>query len=181
MGEQDQDADTARARLRLLAAEFTTPIRNQSGPRRPTPAAQASAPIDLGVLDQVMKAQREITDHIYTAVPDVSPPPAEAAEIYGWAYKATAHLDVAHRMARDALVYRQSLKHALLMGDDSVIHWEPCPNCACWGLFWQPEHRKALCANRRCTDRLGRPNMWTLRELAQSHVAAKYAARRTAT
>ena len=181
MGEQDQDASTARARLRLLAAEFTTPARNQSGPRRPTPAAQALAPIDLGVLDQVTKAQREITDHTRAAVPDASPPPAVTADIYGWAYKTTSHLDVAHRMARDAMIYRQSLEHALLMGDSMAVRKEPCPDCSCWSLFWQPVTGKVTCVNRRCTERLGHPATWTLRELAQRHVAAKYAARRSAT
>ncbi|NUP35753.1 MAG: hypothetical protein HOY76_01700 [Streptomyces sp.] len=137
--------------------------------------------MDLGVLDHVIKSVREVTTHTRAAAPNAEPPPAAAADIYQWMIEATPHLDVERKMIRDAMIYRQGLEHALEMNDEDVVGLEPCPSCACWGLFWQSDHQKAMCANRRCNDRLGQPSMWTLQQLARHHVARKYADRKTAT
>lgn len=181
MGEQDTDAAVARARLRLLAAEFTTPAttRRISGRRTPTPTPQE--PVNLDILDHLMKSTREVVDYTREVVPEASPPPAIDEGIYGWMVRLTPHVDLEKQMARDAIIHRQSLEHAIAMGDKNVIRYEECPNCSCWSLFWRYEEDQAACVNRYCTDRLGRPNLWTLGQIAEHHVAAKYAARRTAT
>lgn len=181
MGEAETDAAVARARLRLLTAEFTTPTssRRTHGRRAPTPAPRE--PVNLEILDHVTKSAREIVDYTRQAVPEASPPPATAEDIYNWMVRLTPHLDVERQMARDAIIHRQSLEHALAMGDKDVIRRETCPSCCCWSLFWRRGEEQAACVNRHCTDQLGRPSLWTLKQIAEHRVAAKYAARKTAT
>ncbi|MFD8384281.1 hypothetical protein ACFV2X_38165 [Streptomyces sp. NPDC059679] len=182
MGEQETDAAVARARLRLLAAEFTTPraTRRAAAGRR-TPTTAPREPINLDILDHLTKSTREIVDYTREVVPDADPPPATAEGIYGWMVKLTPHLDVDRQMVRDAIIHRQALEHAIAMGDKDVIRYEECPGCTCWSLFWRYGEDQAACVNRYCADQLGRPSLWTLQQIAEHYVDVKYAARKAAT
>ena len=181
MGESDTDAAVARARLRLLAAEFTTPRTTRRAPARRAPATAPSEPINLDILDHMMKAAREIIDYTREVVPDASPPPAAAEGIYRWMVKLTPHLDAERQMVRDAIIHRQALEHALAMNDEDVIRYEECPGCTCWSLFWRADDEQAACVNRYCAAQLGRPSVWTLQQIAEHYVDVKYAARKHAT
>ncbi|MGY0065148.1 hypothetical protein ACWY4P_53505 (plasmid) [Streptomyces sp. LZ34] len=181
MGEQDTDAAVARARLRLLAAEFTTPRTTRRAPGRRAPTPTPHELINLDILDHLTKSTREIVEYTREVVPDASPPPTVAGGIYGWMVKLTPHVDIKRQMTRDAIIHRQSLEHALVMGDKDVIRYEECPGCTCWSLFWRRDEDQAACVNRYCAERLGRPSLWTLQQIAEHYVAEKYAARKHAT
>jgi len=179
----DDTAHTAAARLRLLVNEFTTPRRTGGAAESPVPRqlpTQPSTPVDLGMLDYVQRQIGEIIDHTRQAAPDAGPPPADVVDSYRWMRDHTAHAAPEQRLARDAMMERHSLEHALAMGDTSVIRRITCPRCHCWSLFWQSARRVAACVNRRCLDR-GRPSLWTLRQLAEYRVQKRAVASRTAT
>ena len=177
----DSYSTTAARRLRTLHAEhLRPPTRPADGMPRPT-TVHAPVPIDLDILDYIETATHEVIAHTYTAAPTAGPAPTETAAIYAWAEEATAHLDAERLLIRDALLVRQGMEHALRAGDDTVIRREPCPACACWGLFWSPATSTAACVNKRCTTATGRTSRWTLQQLAEQHIARKAAALRTAT
>jgi hypothetical protein len=177
----DSYSTTAARRLRTLQAEHLTPARRPSdGMSRPT-RVHASAPIDLDVLDYIEAAAHEVIAHTRTAVPAAGPAPQGIDEVYAWAERATSHLEAERQQIRDALMVRQGLEHALRAGNESVIRREPCPRCACWGLFWSRHAQVATCVNKRCTMKGGRASRWSLQQLAEHHVARKAAALRNAT
>lgn len=168
-GTGDKEAEIAAARLALIGTEFITP-RRYAGEVRGSRPTYAPAPVDLGILDYMRTTVDEVVTHTRAASPQAGPTPAAAADVYGWMREHTADLEPEQRLAGETLVYRQSLEHALAMGDETVIRRHPCPGCGCWGLFWRATARKAACINRNCTDDLGRASTWTLAQLAHQHV-----------
>jgi len=175
MGTGDETA-TARARLRLLKQEYATPGLRQPGPRtRSAPHPPPSAPADLAIIDHVRQAAREIVTYTQSVAPDAGPAPADDADKYEWCRRETASLAPQQRMVRDAMLIRHGLEHALEAGDEAVIRQEACPRCRCWGLFWRAVQQVAFCANATCTDRRGRPSLWTLRQIAEARVVARNA------
>ncbi|MFK8851299.1 hypothetical protein [Streptomyces sp. Ac-502] len=164
------------------APRRTAPSPNTPGrPADPGPRAtrvHSPALLDLGLLDYIENAAREVIAHTYTAVPTAGPAPHDADAVYAWAEEHTAHLDAERRRDHDALLVRQAMEHALAAGDESVLSREPCPGCGCWGaLLWRAAARRAVCVNRYCTDRHGRPSTWSLAHLADRHLAAREARR----
>lgn len=166
----DDTTVTAERRMRLIRNEFTTRARSTDpGPR--TRAPHSPSPIDLDILDHVTRSVAEIVTHTRAVAPDAGPAPADAAKVYAWMRDHTAHLDETRQRVRDTLVFRQSLEHAVRMGDEKAIRRERCPGCECWGLFWRAAAKRAVCVNRYCVDDMGRPSVWTLAQLAQHHMA----------
>ncbi|MEU5490284.1 hypothetical protein AB0G98_21415 [Streptomyces sp. NPDC020196] len=170
--------DTTERRLRLLQAEFTQ--YQQRGPDptgRTATRAEAPAPIDLGTLDYMAAAVTEVEEHIRSAdwSRPAGPVPEDAARVYEWARKHTAHLDEERQQARETMIYRQGLEHAIAMGDTAAIRKHPCPQCRCFGLYWRDESGKASCVNHYCVDDDGVSHSWTLQQLAHHHVASKSA------
>ncbi|MFI2620443.1 hypothetical protein [Streptomyces sp. NPDC018584] len=179
-GEADAAATTAAARMRLLEQEFTTP-RRHGDTGRPTRPSTATAPLDLGMHDYRQASVDEVVTHTRALVPEATTPPAKASAVYDWMRQHTAHLANEQRQAADAVVYRQSLEHALAIGDESVVRRQPCPACGCWGLFWNAAARRAACVNQHCTDTRGQARTWSLARLASQHIAARKTSARRAT
>jgi hypothetical protein len=175
MGIGDETS-TATARLRLLRQEYATPGLRQPGPRtRSAPQPRPSEPADLGIIDHVAQAGREIVARTRELVPDAGPAPADDADKYEWMRRKTSNLAPEQLMTRDAMLMHHSLKHAIAAGDEDAVRWEACPLCDCWSLFWQRDYQRVYCANSECTDRWGQPSMWTLDQLAESLVAVENA------
>lgn len=177
---------TAAAQLRLLSKEITaTGSSRRPEPARRTPPSQSSAPIDLGLLDYMAACRAELVAHTLEASPGAPAAPAEAADVYEWAYQETASAARGMQLARDAMVLRQTWEHALALDDQKPVRaaarWEACPTCGCWSLFFQPARRVVACVNGRCTDELGLPTVWDLRQLAQVCVARRDPVAATAT
>ncbi|MYX88405.1 MULTISPECIES: hypothetical protein [unclassified Streptomyces] len=168
MGQHEDTITTAAARLRQLGTDMTA-LRGPAGDTTRTPTrVHAPAPLDLGILDHMVAARDEVIGHTRAHQPNATPAPTDEG-IYAWMDANTAHLDDAKRRAGRALVVRQSMEHALLAGDETVVRREPCPRCNCWGLSWQPGPRHAVCLNRRCSTLGGGPSTWTLAQLAHHH------------
>ncbi|MEU6979670.1 hypothetical protein [Streptomyces sp. NPDC046371] len=174
------DDSTPAARLRLLQAEFLQPGREVHG-ERVTTSATPSAPIRLSVYEHIRATVEEATEHTRAAAPEAAPRPRGLDELYGWMRSETEHLDAARQQARDALIYRQGLEHALLMDEVSVIRQHVCPGCSTWSLFWRPERKAAVCVNRYCADDDGMSSYWTLAQIARDHIARQIPAARRAT
>ncbi|MFI0822275.1 hypothetical protein ACH4TX_42120 [Streptomyces sp. NPDC021098] len=176
---------TAAAQLRLLSKEITAPASRRPQPARRTPPSQSSAPINLGILDHMAACRDELVTHTLEASPDAPAAPAEAADVYEWAYRETAYAARGMQRALDAMVLRQSWEHALALGDEkpvsAAVHWEACPTCGCWSLFWQSTRRIVACVNGRCDDELGLPTVWQLKQIAEVCVARRNAITAAAT
>ncbi|MFE6126686.1 hypothetical protein ACFQ6Q_00215 [Streptomyces sp. NPDC056437] len=164
------DAETAARRLRLLQAEFLEPTRGEPGLRTGT-RTSPPAPLHLGILDHMKASVEEVIAHTRQQAPNASPIPAEAGDVYDWCVQQTPHLDGERQAIRDALIFRQSLEHAIAMGDIKAVRKLPCPGCGCYGLLWRAG--AALCPYDRCTDSRGMANRWSLAQLAHHHVAFK--------
>ncbi|MEW2393113.1 hypothetical protein AB0933_32605 [Streptomyces venezuelae] len=177
LSQGDADSTTAAARMRLLQQEFTTPRRTGDTGRRAT-TTEPAAPADLSVIDYMARQVREVIDHTLAAAPTASRPPAEFAAVYGWMTTHTDEFEDEKRQTARAIVYRQSLEHALKMGDESVVRRHPCPDCGCWGLFWRAAAREAACLNRHCAGE-GPSRTFTLAQLAHQHIAAQETRRAT--
>ncbi|MFJ3283351.1 hypothetical protein [Streptomyces halstedii] len=170
------DDTTTENRLRLLQAEFTQHQRRGPEPTgRTATRAEAPAPIDLGTLDYMAAAAAEMVRHTRAAAPGVDPYTGPLLGLYDWSREHTAHLTPERQQAREALIYRQGLEHAIAMGDTTVVRKHPCPACGCWGLQWGEGERKAVCTQHYCQDAGGLTHRWTLERLAREHVAAKSA------
>ncbi|MCX4792450.1 hypothetical protein OG369_42500 [Streptomyces sp. NBC_01221] len=173
--------DTAAQRLRLLQQEFVQPVRTGPGDGRSSRPTHAPAPVNLGVVDRIRAAVYEVEHHTRTAVPDAGQYTGEESRVYDWARQHTAHLEADQQNAREAIIYRQGLEHAIAAGDTTVIRRHPCPQCGCWGLYWREAAQRAVCVNHYCTDDNGVSHMWELKRLAQDHVARKSAVAHRAT
>ncbi len=176
------DDDTTTNRLRLIEAEFTQyQYRGPEPTGRTATRTDAPAPINLGVLDYMAAATTEIIQHTQAAAPGIDPYTGPLAGVYDWARDHTAHLDDHRQQARETLIYRQGLEHAITAGDTTAVSKHPCPECGCWGLIWREETGKAACVNHYCVDDQGLSHAWTLERLAYEHVAAKSAVTSRAT
>lgn len=176
------DDTTTENRLRLLQAEFTQYQRTRPDPTgRTATRTEAAAPVNLDTLDYMAAAAARMIKHTQAAVPGIDPYAGPLLGLYDWAREHTAHLDEHRQRAREALIYRQGLEHAIAAGDTTVVSKHPCPECGCWGLIWREERRKAVCVNHYCVDGQGLTHAWTLKRLAHEHVAAKSAVTSRAT
>ncbi|MFF1916186.1 hypothetical protein ACFVYE_32285 [Streptomyces sp. NPDC058239] len=173
--------NTTAQRLRLLQQEFVQPARSGPGDGRSSRPTHAPAPVDLGVLDRIRAAVHEVEHHTRTAAPDAGPFTGPAERVYDYCRQHTAHLEAEQQNAREAIIYRQGLEHAIAAGDTSVVRKHPCPQCGCVGMYWQDKTRRALCVNHYCTDNDGVSNTWELKRLAQEYIARKSAVARRAT
>ncbi|MFI9194102.1 hypothetical protein ACIG0A_32990 [Streptomyces californicus] len=175
--------NTAEQRLRLLQAEFTQHERRGPGDGRTATRTTSPAPLNLAVIDRISAAVAEVVEHTRAAdwTRPAGPTPADASRIYAWAREHTAHLDAEHQQAREALIYRQGLEHAITMGDTTVVRKHPCPGCGCWGLMWRPAVQRAACPMRYCVDDDGLSRSWQLATLAHHHIARQLARKSSAT
>ncbi|MEU6054272.1 hypothetical protein ABZ829_28105 [Streptomyces xanthochromogenes] len=165
--------DTAARRLRLLATEFTTPARRGSAEVAAARPAHSSAPLNLGIIDHMRAAVAEVVGQVRETAPDAGPRPEDDTAVYAWWRDGTAHLDDDAQQAREAIIYRQSLEHAIAMGDHDVIRPNLCPGCGCVGLMWDRLRRHVACVNRYCVDDVGLARTWTLAQVAHHHVGQK--------
>ncbi|PVC80565.1 hypothetical protein DBP19_36115 [Streptomyces sp. CS090A] len=173
--------NTTEHRLRLLQAEFTQFERRGPGDGRTATRTESPAPVNLGVLDYLTAATTEVVEHTRAAAPDAQPFAGPLPDLYEWSRQATADLDTGRQQARETLIYRQGLEHALEMGDSTVIRKHPCPGCGCWGLMWRPAVQRAACPNRYCIDDDGLSRTWELKTLAHHHIAEQLALKASAT
>lgn len=171
MGDESV-ASTAATNMRNLARTLSVLPARPTSPTGHTRPAHPSAPIDLGILAHMTAARDELVAHAREAAPDapLAPVPREAAAIYQWWAENTAYLDETALRVGEAMVYRQSLEHAIRARDTSVIRREPCPSCGCYGLVWRSPEQRAVCVNDRDTDDNGNPRRFTLAGLAQHAV-----------
>ncbi|MFD8469032.1 hypothetical protein ACFV10_28490 [Streptomyces cyaneofuscatus] len=173
--------DTTAQKLRLLQAEFTQYERTGPGDGRTATRVEAPSPINLGVLDYLATATTEVMEHTRALAPDAEPFAGPLPGLYEWSRQQTANLDAERQAAREALIYRQGLEHALEMGDTTVIRKHPCPGCGCWGLIWRPAVQRAVCPSRYCVDADGLSRTWELKTLAHHHVACQLGLKSSAT
>lgn len=165
------NTEDAEGRLGTLMKDFlqhpvTGPV--ERGPASVTPGT----PVNLTVVDHITAAVREVADHAREVNPAASPIPARVQAVYQWYLDNTADADAGQRQRRDTIVYKQSLEHALAMGDASVVRPHRCPACRTFGLFWRRELGKAVCTNGDCLTKDGLSRKWTPGRLAYEHVAA---------
>ncbi|MFJ2279177.1 hypothetical protein ACIOEZ_34075 [Streptomyces sp. NPDC087866] len=175
------DDTTTEKRLRLLQAEFTQHEKTGPGDGRSATLVHGAPPVDLGTLDYMRSAVAEVVTHTQAVAPNAGPAPADQADVYRWSRESTEHLDIGPQLVREAIIYRQGLEHALAMGDTDAVRTHPCPGCGCWGLYWRAAAKRAVCVNRRCTDKDGVASTWTLARIAQQYIAAQESASRRAT
>ncbi|MET7713744.1 hypothetical protein [Streptomyces sp. NPDC005407] len=178
----DAGDDTAARRLRVLEAELHDPWRTpgeQEGSRSVRPAGRGSrtvhspALIHLGILEHMTASRAEVIARARAEVPDTGPDPGLHPGMYTWWRERTAHLAPEIQQARETVIYRQSLEHAIAAGDTKVIRPHPCPDCGCFGLEWDSGRRRAICTYRPCSDERGMTHAWKLAELAHRHVAGE--------
>ncbi|MFB7222392.1 hypothetical protein [Streptomyces sp. NPDC056227] len=167
--------DTTAQRLRLLQAEFLEHPRSGPGDGRSSRPSHSPAPLNLGVVDRIRAAVYEIEEHTRASdwAAAAGPLPADPAGVYDWARQHTAHLEPERQQAREAIIYRQGLEHAIAAGDTTVVRKHPCPECGCWGLYWREAAQRAVCVNRFCVDDNGMGRTWELKRLAHDHIARK--------
>lgn len=175
------DNTTTAQRLRLLQAEFTQHERRGPGDGRTATRTESPSPVNLGVLDYITAAVHEVVEHTQAATPDAEPFAGPLLGLYEWSRQQTANLDEERQAAREAVIYRQGLEHALAMGDTTVIRKHPCPGCGCWGLMWRPAVQRAACPNRYCLDDDGLSRSWELKTLAHHHIARQLGLKSSAT
>lgn len=175
--------NTTEQRLRLLQAEFTQHERRGPGDGRTATRTTSPAPLNLNVIDRIQAAVAEVVEHTRAAdwTHPAGPTPADATRVYDWARQHTAHLDLERQQARETLIYRQGLEHAITMGDTTVVRKHPCPGCGCWGLMWRPAVQRAACPSRYCTDDDGLSRSWPLATLAHRHIARQLGLKSSAT
>lgn len=165
--------DPAAGRLHLLATQFTAPPNR--GLQERGPAAMHPVPLNLAVFDHIMASRKEVIDHAHAEqTRNAGPVPADVSRVYDWWRASTPDLEGERRQAREAVIYRQGLEHAIAAGDDKVIRPHSCPACGTWGLFWDRARRRAVCAYQPrtdpCVDKDGLASTWSLAQLAYEHV-----------
>ncbi|MGS2592084.1 hypothetical protein [Streptomyces hebeiensis] len=176
----DTGDDTAASRLRTLAEHYIEPVR--TGPAgRGVSSPEGRAPLNLGIINHMAACRAEVLEHAERDAPDAEPAPTLPDGIYAWWRNNTRHLDAEKRQARETVIYRQALEHAIAMGDYKVIRRHPCPACGCWGLFWRATARRAACSNLDCLDADGMTSTWGLSRLAHEHITRQKNAAERAT
>jgi hypothetical protein len=173
MGNRTDDDTAATGRLTTLLAHFLQhPV---TGPAERSPAsAVPGTPLNLRVHDHIQAAVREVVDDTLAVNPHPSPLPERVEAVYEWYVANTANAEQAQRQRRDTILYRQSLEHAIAMGDVKVVRPHRCPACRCLGLMWRAELQAAVCTNGNCLTKDGRSRRFALARLAYEHVAAKF-------
>lgn len=139
------------------------------------PRATSTSPgalVNLTVVDHIDASVREVVDYTREVAPDAEPLPKRVQDVYQWVVENTATASEAIQQRRDTIVYRQSLEHAIAMGDTKVIPPHRCPRCRTFGLMWQRPIQRAACTNVRCLTPDGMSSTWTLAKLAFEHVDA---------
>lgn len=164
--------DAATARLAHLAEHFRqhpvtsgeghSYVSNQPRPTRTSPGA----PVNLAIVDHISATVKELADYTHRVNTAADPLPKEIQDVYAWCVANTRHAPEVEQQRRDAIMYRQSLEHAIAAGDYSVIPPHRCPACRTFGLMWKAGAGRALCTNRRCVTKDGTSRMWSLARLA---------------
>ncbi|RSS35232.1 hypothetical protein [Streptomyces sp. WAC08241] len=166
------DINAANA-LRILRTEYLAPSGTRRTGRRTATATEAQAPLNLELVDYMTQAVTEAvetTKELRAGQPVTAPPPADAEDVYRWMVEETANLDEERQKARDALIYRQGLEHAILMGDHKVVRPHPCRRCHTYGLHWDRDNEVVACLNEHCADNNGEPTTWTLEQVARHYI-----------
>lgn len=170
MGNGDPQIRLAARRLTALQDDMRQPhSRPADGQPAAGPAAHSPSLVNLGVLEQMERAYREVVEETRLVAPQAGPAP-HGPGVYGWMEDYTAGLADQRAQVRAAMVYRHSLQHALAAGRVLVIRRESCPACGCWSLIWDKDRQRAACGVRLCVDERGRPSVWTLAQLAEKAV-----------
>lgn len=185
-GEQSI-AGVAGARLQILRDNLAQPHgpRPADAPPGRTSHTHGAPPLDLAVLEHVRASVDELLTHARTEARTCfcgcgkavgCMPTTDLTAAYAWFLdEGTADLDAGKARVREAIVYRQSLEHALRYGDEVVIRRESCPGCQCWSLIWRQIAQRAGCINSDCRGKTGRGSTWTLQQLAENAVEKTYA------
>ncbi|MFI0929661.1 hypothetical protein ACH4TP_37920 [Streptomyces sp. NPDC021012] len=170
------DTTSPAERLRLIQEHFLAP--GATGPRaeRVARTTEPAAAMRIDVYDHMRNAVTEtvaLAKELCDEHEPYEPRPAKLEHLYEWLVAETPHLDEERRQARDAVIYRQGLEHAILIGEADIIRRHPCPSCVTWGLVWDRHTKSVVCWNRHCADDDGQATRWTLAQLAEDHIARK--------
>jgi hypothetical protein len=181
------DDDTATGRLSQLAAHFREyPVTGPAGHSyissapRPT-ATTPAALVNLTVVDHIAACVAEVVDHTRKVNPDAGPLPARTSAVYAWYMANTANAPEAEQQRRDTIVYKQSLEHALAMGETKAVRPHRCPDCNTFGLMWSAQMQQIVCTNRKCLTEDGTSRIVTSARIAYHHIAAGKSVRVRAT
>lgn len=173
------DGDTAAGRLHELHAYHRQrPVKSAAGHSyissapRPT-VVDPEAPVDLDVVDHIQASLREVVGDTLAANPEAGPLPARVEAAYSWYIENTANAPEAVRQRRDTVIYRQSLEHAIALGNRKVVRPHRCPQCRTLGLMWPPGGERAVCTNHNCLDADGMSSTWDLEQLAYAYIAGQ--------
>jgi hypothetical protein len=173
------DGDTAAGRLHELHAHYRQrPVKSAAGhsyiSSAPRPTAVApEALVDLDVVDHIQASLREVVDGTLAANPEADPLPERVQDVYRWVVENTATAPEAVQQRRDTVIYRQSLEHAIALGNVKVVRPHRCPQCRTLGLMWPRGGERAVCTNRRCLDADGMSSTWDLAQLAYAYIAGQ--------
>lgn len=177
-----ENTDNAADRLRTLQGRIwrfptgcVTKLPRTGGPTYP------EAPLDLDIIDHIGDSVREVRQNALADNPAAGPLPTDAARAYDWWRDNTPNLEGERLLARETVIYRQGLEHAIRAGDTKVVRKHPCPACGCLGLFWRGDEQQAVCAYTECRDEDGMARMWDLKHLAYEHVTRQKMLKATAT
>jgi len=168
--------DTAAKRLAELQQHFREhpALRLEDGH---SGRRSSSPPLRLATLDHIRACVQEVTDLCRDINPTAGPLPQRVQDVYDWCRANTECCEADQRLRREAIIYRQSMEHAILTGDHTVVRPHRCPACRTFGLMWVVPVRRAVCTNLYCTRKDGRPNSFTLARLAYECVASWSGAR----
>jgi ribosomal protein L37AE/L43A len=170
--------DTAAGRLGALVTHFrqhrvTGPAGHSfvsSAPRATSDAP--AAPVNLEVVDHITACLREISDHAHEVNPGAGPLPPRVQGAYSWYMENTRNAPEAEQQRRDTIVYKQSLEHAIAMGETKVVRPHRCPDCDTFSLMWSRPMQQIVCTNRKCTAADGTSRIVTPARIARHHIAA---------
>lgn len=171
------DEDTAAQLLTQLHTFFVQhPVTGEHTRRAPT--TNPTAPANLAVVDHITATVRELADFTRQANPEAEQLPERVQDAYRWCVENTLNSPEDIQQRRDTIVFRQRLEHAIAMGDHKAVRPIRCPQCRGLGLFWKPEHQRAVCTSSRCLNKDGLSNRWSLARLATAHIEAQQKTRR---
>lgn len=176
--------DTAGAADRALRLLNSPQLRHlpATGPtERRSTRTTPGAPLNLDQYDYVTGHVDEVVTHAQAVAGDLPSLPGPDGNLYTWYVNHTGNADDNDRRFRDALIERHRLEHAVRLGEYTEVCKNPCPQCGCWGLEWNPAGRRAQCLNRRCRTPDGTSSSWTLARLAAQKIQRTEIWRRNAT
>jgi hypothetical protein len=168
-----RDTEDAASRLHLIDTHYREHPRTGPSVRR-APSVSPGAPLNLNIVDHMANCVDEVVQFVRAeAAGDIRPLPDRPRDFYTWCEEKTEDAPPEVQQRRDIVIYRQSLEHAIAVGNYEVICAHPCPRCTTWGLQWQPYTQRARCLNMDCRGRDGQPSAWTLVRLATQYVTQK--------